>query len=46
MVAGIVLFALSMKKAVAHYDAELDIVPAAALCAGPALTCSRTCYCV
>ena len=34
MVAGIVLFAMSMKKALAHYDAELDVVPAAALCAG------------
>src|SRR5512132_1374216 len=34
MVAGIVLFAMSMKKALAHYDAVLDVVPAAALCAG------------
>jgi low temperature requirement protein LtrA len=34
MVAGIVLFAMSLKEALAHYDADLDTVPAAALCAG------------
>jgi low temperature requirement protein LtrA len=34
MVAGIVLFAMSMKKALAHYDAHLAVVPATALCAG------------
>jgi len=34
MVAGIVLFAMSMKKALAHYDAHLAAVPATALCAG------------
>jgi low temperature requirement protein LtrA len=34
MVAGIVLFAMSMKKALAHYDAHLTVVPATALCAG------------
>jgi low temperature requirement protein LtrA len=37
MVAGIVLFAMSLKKALAHYDAELDVVPAAALCGGLAV---------
>jgi len=34
MVAGIVLFAMSVKKALAHYDADLAVVPATALCAG------------
>ncbi len=34
MVAGIVLFAMSMKKTLAHYDHELAVVPATALCAG------------
>ena len=34
MVAGIVLFAMSLKKALAHYDEHLDVVPATALCAG------------
>ena len=34
MVAGIVLFAMSLKKALGHYDYHLDVVPAAALCAG------------
>jgi low temperature requirement protein LtrA len=34
MVAGIVLFAMSLKKTLAHYDHELAIVPATALCAG------------
>jgi low temperature requirement protein LtrA len=34
MVAGIVLFAMSLKKALADFDGELDPVPAAALCAG------------
>jgi low temperature requirement protein LtrA len=34
MVAGIVLFAMSLKKALADFDADLDAVPAAALCAG------------
>jgi low temperature requirement protein LtrA len=34
MVAGIVLFAVSMKKTLADFDAELGAVPAAALCGG------------
>ena len=34
IVAGIVLFAMSLKKALAHYDAGLAVVPATALCAG------------
>jgi low temperature requirement protein LtrA len=34
MVAGIVLFAMSLKKALAHFDAHLAAVPATALCAG------------
>ena len=34
MVAGIVLFAMSLKKAFAHYDEHLAVVPATALCAG------------
>jgi low temperature requirement protein LtrA len=34
MVAGIVLFAMSLKKALAHYDGHLAVVPATALCAG------------
>ena len=34
MVAGIVLFAMSLKKTLAHYDHELAVVPATALCAG------------
>ena len=34
MVAGIVLFAFSLKKALAHFDGHLDAVPATALCAG------------
>jgi low temperature requirement protein LtrA len=34
MVAGIVMFAMSEKKALAHYDAHLAAVPATALCAG------------
>ena len=34
IVAGIVLFAMSLKKALAHYDAHLAAVPATALCAG------------
>jgi low temperature requirement protein LtrA len=34
MVAGIVLFAMSLKKALAHYDEHLAVVPATALCAG------------
>jgi low temperature requirement protein LtrA len=34
MVAGIVLFATSMKKTLADFDAELGTVPAAALCGG------------
>jgi len=34
LVAGIVLFAMSLKKALAHYDAHLAVVPATALCAG------------
>jgi len=37
MVAGIVLFATSMKKTLAAYDEHLDPVPVAALCGGLAL---------
>jgi low temperature requirement protein LtrA len=37
MVAGIVLLALGVKKAVGHVDASLDTVPAVALCGGVAL---------
>ena len=34
IVAGIVLFAMSLKKTLAHYDQALAAVPATALCAG------------
>ena len=34
MVAGIVVSAMSLKKALAHYDHELAVVPATALCLG------------
>jgi low temperature requirement protein LtrA len=37
MVVGIVLFAFAMKTTLAHVDDELDIIPALALCGGPAL---------
>ena len=37
MVAGIVLFAFSMKTTLAHVGDELDTIPALALCGGPAL---------
>jgi low temperature requirement protein LtrA len=37
MVAGIVLFALGVKKTLAHVDHELEVVPAVALCGGVAL---------
>jgi low temperature requirement protein LtrA len=37
MVAGIVLLALGVKKAIAHTHDELEIVPAVALCGGVAL---------
>lgn len=37
MIAGIVLSALGIKTTLAHTGAELDVVPAIALCAGPAL---------
>jgi low temperature requirement protein LtrA len=37
MVAGIVLVSLGIKKAIGHVDEPLQIVPAFALCAGPAL---------
>ena len=37
MVAGIVLFAFAMEVTLAHVGAELDAVPAFALCAGPAI---------
>jgi low temperature requirement protein LtrA len=37
MVMGIVLFALAMKKTIAHVGAELDTIPAFALCLGPAV---------
>ena len=34
MVAGIVVSAMSLKKALAHFDHELAVVPATALCLG------------
>ena len=37
MVAGIVLFALGVKKTLGHIGDELDAVPAVALCGGAAL---------
>jgi low temperature requirement protein LtrA len=37
MVAGIVLFALGVKKTLGHFDSELHGVPAVALCAGVAM---------
>jgi low temperature requirement protein LtrA len=37
MVAGIIVFALGVKKTLAHVDHELDTVPAVALCCGAAL---------
>jgi low temperature requirement protein LtrA len=37
MVAGIVLFAFSMKTTLAHVGDKLDTIPALALCGGPAL---------
>jgi low temperature requirement protein LtrA len=37
MVAGIILFALGIKKLLGHVDADLDAVPATALCLGPAM---------
>jgi low temperature requirement protein LtrA len=37
MIAGIVLLALGVKKAVVHVDEPLDTVPAVALCGGVAL---------
>jgi low temperature requirement protein LtrA len=37
MVAGIVLFAVGLKKTLADYDKHLDAVPAVALCGGLAL---------
>ena len=37
MVAGIVLFAFSMKTTLAHVGDELDTIPALGLCGGPAL---------
>jgi low temperature requirement protein LtrA len=37
MVIGIVLFALAMKKTIAHVGGELDTIPAFALCVGPAV---------
>ena len=37
MVAGIVIFAFAMKTTLAHVGDELDVVPAVALCGGPAL---------
>jgi low temperature requirement protein LtrA len=37
MVAGIVLFALGVKKTLAHVDEDLATVPAVALCGGAAL---------
>jgi low temperature requirement protein LtrA len=37
MLAGIVLLALGIKKTVGHYDEDLKLVPAVALCGGVAL---------
>ncbi len=37
MVAGIILFALGVKKALGHVDEPLEVVPAVALCGGSAL---------
>jgi low temperature requirement protein LtrA len=37
MVAGIIVFAVGVKKTLAHVDHELEIVPAVALCGGVAL---------
>jgi low temperature requirement protein LtrA len=37
MVAGIILFAVGIKKTLAHIDEHLDAVPAVALCCGAAL---------
>jgi low temperature requirement protein LtrA len=37
MVAGIVLFAFALKETIAHVGDDLAIVPAVALCCGPAL---------
>jgi low temperature requirement protein LtrA len=37
MIAGIVLFAIGVKKTIAHNSAHLHAVPATALCAGAAL---------
>jgi low temperature requirement protein LtrA len=37
MVAGIIIFAVGLKKTLAHVDAHLHTVEAFALCAGPAL---------
>jgi hypothetical protein len=37
MVAGIVLFALGVKKTLGHVDDPLEIVPAVALCGGVAV---------
>jgi low temperature requirement protein LtrA len=37
MIAGIVLFAFAMKTTLAHVHAELDVIPAVALCGGSAL---------
>jgi low temperature requirement protein LtrA len=37
MVTGIVLFAFAMRAALAHVHADLEVVPAAALCCGSAL---------
>jgi low temperature requirement protein LtrA len=37
MIAGIILFALGMKKTLAHVDEPLELVPAVALCGGLSL---------
>ena len=42
MIAGIVLFALGLKKTVAHVGDPLETVPAFALCGGVRCTSSRT----
>ena len=45
MVAGIVLFALAVKKTLAHFGDDLDTVTAAALCCGRRCTSSPTTRC-
>ena len=37
MVVGIILFAFGVRTTIGHVDAELRLIPALALCCGPAL---------